>query len=105
MHILSLAGIVLLVFLVCGIYTSVKSLMQGAERIQSRWPGKRRAGSISKEPTACQAAADGANVVGERGRHCIDEVGRAFALYQEGALTKDEFEQLKRKLLSGLVEV
>ena len=88
MRIVLMIGVILFFFfLLCGVYASLASVARGAGRICSRLAGK-------PEPLAAEVAGRDPNEV--------DKLKSLFALYQQGALTKDEFDQLKRHLFSSL---
>lgn len=74
-------------FLLCGVYASLSSVARGAGRIRSRLVAK-------PEPVVADAAGGDPDD--------IDKLKSLFALYQQGALTKEEFDQLKRHLLATL---
>lgn len=74
-------------FLLCGIYASLASVARGAGRICSRLVAK---------PEPGVAETDGSD------RDEVDKLKSLFELYQHGALTKEEFNQLKRHLFSTM---
>jgi hypothetical protein len=88
MRIVLMIGVILFFFfLLCGVYASLSSVARGAGRIRSRLVAK-------PEPVVAGAAGGDPDD--------IDKLKSLFALYQQGALTKEEFDQLKRHLLSTL---
>lgn len=93
MQILLLLAAVLVFCLFCGVYTSAKSVARGADHIRSEL-----ARGKSAQPVACAEVTE----VHRRNQCCIDDVKNLFALYQGGALTREEFEEAKRRLLAGL---
>lgn len=88
MRIVLMIGVILFFFfLLCGVYASLSSVAHGAGRIRSRLVAK-------PEPVVADAAGGDPDDIGK--------LKSLFALYQQGALTKEEFDQLKRHLLSTL---
>ena len=88
MRIVLMIGVILFFFfLLCGVYASLSSVARGAGRIRSRLVAK-------PEPVVADAAGGDPDD--------IDKLKSLFALYQQGALTKEEFDQLKRHLFSTL---
>lgn len=93
MQILFLLGAVLIFCFICGVYTSAKSVARGAARIRSEF-------GLGKP--APQIAGMQVEEVHRWNQCCLDDVKNLFALYQGGALTRDEFEEVKRRLLAGM---
>lgn len=88
MRIVLMIGVILFFFfLLCGVYASLSSVARAAGRIRSRLVAK-------PEPVVADPAGGDPDD--------IDKLQSLFALYQQGALTKEEFDQLKRHLLSTL---
>jgi len=84
MRIVLMIGVILFFFLLlCGVYASLASVARGAGRTCSRLGAK-------PEPVVAGAAG--------RGPDDVDKLKSLFALYQQGALTKQEFDQFKRYL-------
>lgn len=97
-----MVGVILLFCLVCGLYMCAKSIMRGAERIRSQFGAKAGVGPTVQEEGACKMDAMATNNIHLWNQQCIDDLKRLFALYQSGALTKEEFEQVKSHLLFKL---
>lgn len=88
MRIVLMIGVILFFFfLLCGVYASLSSVARGAGRIRSRLAAK-------PEPVVADA--------GGGDPDDIDKLKSLFALYQQGALTKEEFDQFKRHVFSTL---
>lgn len=88
MRIILMIGVILFFFfLLCGVYASLASVARGAGRICSRLVAK-------PEPVVADAAG--------RDPDQVDKLKSLFELYQHGALTKEEFNQLKRHLFSTM---
>ena len=87
MQILLFLGAVLIFFLLCGMSTSAKAVARGAERVRAQLGAQ---ASPSPEPVhGCNQA-------------WLQDVNSLFALYQSGALTREEFDEAKRHLLARL---
>jgi hypothetical protein len=82
----------LVFWLACGIHTSANTVTRGADRIRSRLGGK------PAPPEGEAPPAEGH----PRAQCCMRDVQSLFALYQSGALTREEFEEAKRHLLARL---
>lgn len=98
MPILLLIGTFLVVCLFYGIHSAVRTVSHGAARVRSRVNFAGTGAETLTEPEAPKGAAQ---------RHAshqysIDELRSLFALYQSGALTNEEFTQIKQHLLSRM---
>lgn len=93
MQILVALVAILILWLVVGAWTSARSVARGADRIRSQVAAKSRSSGV--EPL--QGTQGG-------GCHqsCMQDVKSLFALYQSGALTREEFDDAKRHLLARL---
>jgi hypothetical protein len=85
--VLMIAVILFFFFLLCGVYASLTSVVRGAGRILSR-----------PAPKTDAVAAD---VTGSDPGD-VDKLKTLFELYQQGALTTEEFTRLKRHLFSKM---
>lgn len=89
MQILLLLCAFLVFCLIYGLCTSAKAVANGADRIRSHLDPKARSGGAAPQ--------------GHGGhRSCVQDVQALFALYQAGALTREEFDEAKRHLLARL---
>jgi hypothetical protein len=88
----------LMLCLFYGIYASVQTVARGAGRIRSHVHLVNAQAAVQPETEACAQAAQ----IHASHQYCIDELRSLFALYQSGALTKEEFEQFKQHLLSRM---
>lgn len=89
MQILLLLCAFLVFCLIYGLCRSAKAVANGADRIRSHLHSEARPG--------------GATPQGHRGhRSCMQDIQTLFALYQAGALTREEFDEAKRHLLARL---
>ena len=78
----------LLLAFLYGIYASIGALVQKIKRVAVQTPN-----SPPKSPGLVRLSASA-------GQPGVDELEKLFALHQNGALTQDEFNNLKRQLLS-----
>lgn len=74
-----------------GVYSGVRSVARGAQRLSGQPP--------SEEDTPAEAPSSPDSSPTER---TFRELESLFALYRSGALSKEEFEQLKRHLLASI---
>lgn len=98
MPILLLIGAFLVVCLFYGIHAAVQTVSHGAARVRSHVS---LAGTQAVTQPETEAPTEAAQVHASH-QYCIDELRSLFALYQSGALTKEEFEQSKQHLLSRM---
>ncbi|WP_176322247.1 SHOCT domain-containing protein [Burkholderia vietnamiensis] len=100
MKLLPLLVIFLIFCIITGANTGAKSIKRGATHIRSRLRDKDV--TAMRDADECESdVTDDAKVHGWNQR-CINDLKGSFALYQSGALSKDEFEQVKRQLLSKM---
>lgn len=85
--------VLLILWLTIGICTSARTVARGADCIRSQLSAKGK--SFDADPL--QVTPDG-----ECLPSCIQDVKSLFALYQCGALTREEFDDAKRHLLARL---
>lgn len=97
-----MVGVILLVCLVCGIYTSARMITRGADCIRSQLRPKDATKVMVLADDACEMDTAAVTSVHGWNQCCMDDLKSLFALYQSGALTKEEFEQVKRHLLSKM---
>lgn len=87
MKILLFLCAVLIFFLILGMFKSAKSIARGADRVRAQLGAQ---ASFSPAPVyRCNQA-------------WLQDVSSLFALYQSGALTREEFDEAKRHLLARL---
>jgi len=98
MPILLMICVFLVLCLLYGMYTSARSVVRGAGRIRSHVSPAHPPAAVLPVPEAGTQAYR----LHTAHQYCIDELRAVFALYQSGALTKEEFEQTKRHLLSNM---
>ena len=93
--ILFLLGLFAIGCVLYGISAGVQIIVRGFARLT----GNKRNNAPSTKPSLKPwTSAPGASPIH---RH-MDELREIFALYQQGALTREEFENMKRYLLSGI---
>lgn len=92
MQILVALFVLLILWLAIGICTSARTVARGSDRIRSQLSAKGK--SLDSDPA--QATPDGECL------SCIQNVKNLFALYQCGALTREEFDEAKQHLLAKL---
>lgn len=82
---MKIIAFILVICLFWGAFATVKSLIIGFHRL-----------FVPQKPELVSAVNDA-----EVGRqNCTDELKRLFGLYQSGALTKEEFEEVKRTVIA-----
>lgn len=85
----SVVALFLLGSVLYGLYAGVQTLLRGAIRLTSAQAPTRSHPLPHANPTAPS-------------QHCIDDLQALFALHQRGALTRDEFDQFKKHILSSI---
>lgn len=87
MQILLFLGAALIFFLLYGMSTSAKTVATGAERVRAQ---------LGAQTSPSNAPVHAGN------QAWLQDVKSLFALYQSGALTREEFDEAKRHLLARL---
>jgi hypothetical protein len=87
MQILLCLGALLVFFLLCGMFTTGKAAVRGTERMRAQ---------LGAQTKPFSPPVDGGCTT------WLADVNGLFALYQCGALTRDEFDEAKRHLLARL---
>lgn len=86
----SLVALFLMGSLLYGLYAGVRTLVLGATRLTPN--------QATQEPTPARPRPQ--TNQSTRSQHGIDDLQALFALHQRGALTRDEFDQFKKHILS-----
>lgn len=94
----------LIVFLILGFmaYAVLKQLLMVVRFFEPKQQQQQNQKNSREPETVDMATSEAVSAKVEGGRDWVEEIKRAYDLFNTGALTKEEFEQVKAQLLASV---